>query len=108
MSLFLCSTKKPNLPEVGGWVGELLAFRSHSSPFPLTFMAVALSSSDLFIYVCSLKGVRWWGVRGGHAGPAHKGLAQVSCASALTGKDRLWNFYRARRGHRLALCILCT
>ena len=34
-------------------VAELLAFLPHDSPIPLTFMAVALSSSDLFISVWS-------------------------------------------------------
>lgn len=59
-----CFCAQPRNRTFPRWVdggAELLAFLPHYSPFPLSLMEVALSSSDLFMYVCSLKGVRWWG-----------------------------------------------
>lgn len=62
--MFLCSPKKPNLPEVGGWVGELLLFTPTSpSSRPLSTPRFSVAVVYLFIYLLNVfkRGMLGWG-----------------------------------------------
>lgn len=56
MSLFQCSSKKPNLPEVGGWVGELQLF-APTSPPSRSLSSLWLSAAVIYLFMYVVKKV---------------------------------------------------
>lgn len=56
MSLFQCWSKKPNLPEVGGWVGELQLF-APTSPPSRSLSSLWLSAAVIYLFMYVVKKV---------------------------------------------------